>query len=425
MQVRLLTSAFVLINTMKNFEVQNLKEIIAGYFPGEFTILEEKSRMLTAPGDHYGSIMLAVDVKIEAGNKQQTFNLVAKLIPASEMLREAFDIYVTFKKEVNAYIKAIPALIKLQREYNVPEEKILDIFPKCYGARLSLDKNKDKVDEDAALIFENLKVQGYGSGDRFKGFDLAHAKLCVQDLAKLHALPIALRKLKPAVFESEIRPCLAPNFGLDRLPDDVRDAFVDSIICVGKTIPEVVPYISRMEQLVNDGFEAFKKPRPPPKDSYGTIVHADYWVNNTMILWDENGNPIKNKIVDLQIMQYDTGIKDLIFFLFTSVTNSVLKNNYNELVQLYHNTFVDYLKDFNIDLAPYSWENFVKEMEETGPKEFMHIAFMLKPIFTEKGKINSLDEFQPSDWSRRDLIGPAHANKLKEFILAFAQRKWL
>jgi len=405
-------------------EVRDLQGLLSEAFGEEIEVIEQKSRFLTPPGEHYGSLMLALDVTVNKAGKEEVLNLVAKLLPASEMLRLAFDCGVTFKKEIDAYTKTIPALIKFQREHNVPENKILDIFPKCYGARMSI--KEEAVDDDAVLIFENLKVQGYETGDRFVGFDLEHAEMIVKDLAKFHAVPIAMRVLNPNDFKEYVGPCIVPNNGIETLPDDVAGAFTDSIIEVGKTIPELEPYLEKVTKIVLESNDDMKNENIPEINTpFATAVHSDYWVNNTMVLRDENGKPLKNKIVDLQIMQYGSAMRDLIFFLFTSVINSVLEENYEKLIRLYHNTFIDYLKDFKIDLEPYSWENFLAEIEDVAPKEFHHVAFMLKPIFTEKGKINSLLEFQPSDWGRRDLIGPAHRQKLKDTILAFAKRDWI
>lgn len=194
---------------------------------------------------------------------------------------------------------------------------------------------------------------------------------------------------------------------------------------VGKQFQELKPYMQRVEQLVQQAWENLKKPAPAPKETFATFCHCDYWVNNTMVLWDENGNPIKNKMVDLQIIQYDSGVKDLIFLLFSSVSSEIRENYWDELLDIYYDTFIEYLKDFDLDLDPYSRKAFLQEVDDCGPKEFFHIAFMLKPIFTEKGKVKSLDEFTPSDWSRRDLIGPRHAQKMKEFLLGFVKRNWL
>lgn len=189
-------------------KVRNLKKLLksSSSLDDDFEIVSENYTMLTPPGEHYGSIMLAVDVTIRKDSgKQEDLNLVAKIVPANQMLRVAFNTGVTFKKEVLAYLDVVPALEQLQKEYNVPRSRFLDIFPKCYGARIALDQNGNTVDDDAAIVFDNLKIQGYVMEDRLKGFDLAHAKMIVQDLAKFHAVPIALRLLKPEVFEEKVR----------------------------------------------------------------------------------------------------------------------------------------------------------------------------------------------------------------------------
>lgn len=143
-------------------------------------VLDERTGFLTAPGEHYGSIMLAVDatVRLPGKKEEEVLRLVAKLLPANEMLRVAFNVSVTFKKEVFAYLESIPALVGFQRENGVPEGRVIDIFPRCYGARISLDPEKEEVDDDAALIFENLKVQGYATQDRWvAGFRVFYTKI--------------------------------------------------------------------------------------------------------------------------------------------------------------------------------------------------------------------------------------------------------
>ncbi|KAJ8939871.1 hypothetical protein NQ314_010959 [Rhamnusium bicolor] len=389
---------------------------------------DQETTLLTAPGEHYGSVMLALDVKIKnLKGKEDTLNLVAKLIPTNAMLRLAFDIYVTFKKEVIAYTLSIPALVELQKEYSVPEEKIIDdIFPKCYGARVSLDEKKDQVDEDGVLIFENLKLQGYKTEDRLVGFDLDGARIVVKDLAKFHAIPIALKLLKPNDFKEKILPSLVKNKGLEQLPEEVGRAFHDSIMEGAIEIEELRPYLGRIQKLVDYAAANPYVNRPPPNEPWGTMSHSDYWTSNTMLLRDADGKPIKNKMVDLQLMRYSSAPRDLIFFLFTSVINTVLEKHYDELIQLYYNSFVDNLKDFNLDLTPFSWDFFQKELEEVGPTEVYHVLVMLKPICTERGKVqNSLEDFQDSDWSRKDLLGSHHKNKLKDTVLAFVKRNWI
>lgn len=407
-------------------EVKNLKELIGPSIGEDFDIVTQKQEMLTAPGDHYGSIMQALDVTIRRSSrgKEELLKLVAKLIPVSDVLRAMFDIQVTFKKEVSAYLDAIPALIDFQREYNVTADRILDIFPKCYGARINLNNNNGEVDDDAAIILENLKWQGYETGDRFVGFDYAHAELIVRDLAKFHAIPIAMQKLRPDEFNRKVFPCCIRNDCFDKVPEEVGSSFHNSIMNGAKQVPELEPYLAKMEKLIEIGLEDMTKISEPNK-LFATVIHADYWLSNTMVLKDESGKPIKNKIVDLQIMQYSSCVRDLIFFLFTSVINADLDENYDKLVDIYCDTFVDYLRDYGINTDEYTRDSFRQEIEVIAPKEFYHVGFMLKPILTEKGKVKSFENFQSSDWCREDLLGDAHKRKLKQLVFSYEKRNWI
>lgn len=411
---------------MPEIQVRHLKELIRGSIGEDFEILTQDQRMLTAPGDHYGSIMLALDVTIKraSNNQPELLKLVAKLIPVSELLRAMFDVQVTFKKEISAYLDAIPALTDFQREYKVPEHRIIDIFPKCYGARINLNNNNGDVDEDAAIIFENLKCQGYETGDRFVGFDYAHAELIVQDLAKFHAVPIAMQMLKPEEFKRKVLPCSIKNDCFDKIPEEVGSAFHNSIMDGARQVPELEPYLSKIEKLIDIGVNDMVKGSEPNK-MFATVVHSDYWLSNTMVQRDKNGKPVKNKIVDLQIMQYSSCVRDLIFFLFTSVINDDLDKNYDKLIDIYCETFVDYLLDFGIDTRAYTKEAFRREIEDIAPKEFYHVGFMLKPMLTEKGKVESFENFKSSDWCREDLLGDKHKNKLKQLVFSYKKRNWI
>lgn len=408
---------------MKQVEVKNLKDLLAPYL-GPFDIVKQTSKMLTAPGEHYGSIMLALDLLIRKNNLEEELKLVAKFLPASEMLRAAFDTAVTFKKEIIAYTKVIPAFVQLQKEQGVSNDELLDIFPKCYGARLNLDKNQNAVDDDAVLVFENLKVQGYDTYNRYLGFELDASKIVMRDLAKFHAVGIAMKLLKPDVFQEVVGPCLVRNKGLDYIPAEVEDSFKYSVVTVASTIPEIAQYVERLElafETSKQSFRADKQPRP----QWGTLIHGDYWVNNTMIKKDSNNKPIKNKIVDLQILEYDSVVHDLIFFLFTSVANDILEQHYEDLLKTYHVSFVKTLKQLNVDTDLYTWEEFLKEIDIEAPKEFFHVSFMLKFIFAEKLQIKSLEDFQPSDWSRNDLLAGNHSKKLKATVLEYVKRNWI
>lgn len=218
-----------------------------------------------------------------------------------------------------------------------------------------------------------------------------------------------------------MRPSLVVGANLADLPP----SFVDSPLEHAETIEELAPYRERLKTALESAYLELRKPRVA-RQPFATIIHNDYWVNNTMVLRDDQGKPVNNKMVDLQLTLYDSGVFDLLFFLFSSVRNPVLDEHFHELLKLYHETFVACLGDYKVDLAPFSWEAFSKEVEEVGPKEVFHVIVMVKPIFTERGKItHSLEDFEEDDWNRTDLLGDAYRNKLKDTVIALGKRGWL
>lgn len=90
--------------------------------------------------------------------------------PTSEEFLEIFQIDVTFVKEAAVYSQIVPAMIKLQQEMGLPDEETIDVFCRCYNTRVSLDPDSDKVDADGVMLFENLKLAGFITEDRRKGF---------------------------------------------------------------------------------------------------------------------------------------------------------------------------------------------------------------------------------------------------------------
>lgn len=136
--------------------LKNLEELLAPKL-GNNKI--KKIDITKPPAKGIGSVMLKVKVILcsETG-EEQLLHLVAKKIPASETLREGFDIQKTFKKEVAFYEVILPILREFQKEAGVTD--VLNTFAEFYGARFSLEGKTEVVDDDAAMLLEDLDVRG-------------------------------------------------------------------------------------------------------------------------------------------------------------------------------------------------------------------------------------------------------------------------
>lgn len=139
-------------------EIANLEELVGPYIRKDKKIVETRISRLTAPGENYGSTILKVDLILrDYSGKTEPLSIVAKKIPEQEFFQNLFNVQVTFKLEAAFYEIIVPTLQQFQREQGI--KKVIDFFPKFYGSRNNLN-GSDKVDGNAVILFENLKVSG-------------------------------------------------------------------------------------------------------------------------------------------------------------------------------------------------------------------------------------------------------------------------
>lgn len=169
-------------------------------------------RYLTDPGENFGSLIMSVDVDVIINeNLPQPLHLVAKMPPTSPYLLDLFNSPATFFKEIYFYRKVAPRLLEIQTENGKAENELFSLVPCYYGGRLGL-KNSEVFDDQALILLENLNYAGYKTQDRIVGLDKEHMEFAIKELAKLHAIAIAIRMKKPRVFDEVIVPGLVDGF---------------------------------------------------------------------------------------------------------------------------------------------------------------------------------------------------------------------
>jgi len=299
---------------------------------------------------------------------------MAKSLPGSQFIKDAFNINVTFPKEVEFYQNILPEFIKLL------EENKIDIdykksFPKFVGAELI---EKDGVLEDATLIMENIKVDGYQLRPKTEGMDYVHSKMVIKELALFHALGIALKIKKPQVYETKIKKTARPlklGQSVEAAKKEIYD-FMDQTLDYLKGIKEVEHLVPRLKKVMYDNFlyadmlEGYK-----PREPFSTFVHNDMWLNNMMFKYN-NGEPSSLKLLDFQRTKLGSPISDLFLFLYVSTSLDVVRNNFDEMLKLYHDTFLGWLTQLNVPTKDFSWENFQEELKHGSEEVSMPVAMM-------------------------------------------------
>lgn len=213
--------------------------------------------------------------------------------------------------------------------------------------------------------------------DRQLGCDLENAKLILRDLAKFHAVPIALKLKKPTVFEENVKKYMANFYPA---PPQVDKSAPNAVIAVIlRENKSCIPLISKVEE----SYKRLTAQENDIREPFASISHQDLWVNNFMVR-NEGDKIVHNKFVDFQTCTYDSPARDLIFFLFSSVQLNTLKEHLDDLLQYYHQFFIETLKDLGCSVEEFSYEKFNNELKHYGIYEIHHILFMLLFILTAK-----------------------------------------
>ncbi|KAI4461813.1 hypothetical protein MML48_5g00000867 [Holotrichia oblita] len=404
-----------------SIEIKNIAELVIPVLKPTEAFVEYESNKLLSPGENYGSVMLEIKLKIRKENDDhEVLNCVAKICPTSPELREIFNTKVTFKKEIAVYTTIAPLLINFCKTKGA--DSLINFFTKLIGARLSLNPESSEVDEDAVLLLENLNMEGYNTGNRFVGFDEETTKYLLRDLAVMHSTAIAYRTAHPEEFNLKILPYLKRDLNskaVDKVIDDFAKRFVDA----AEQNPDCAPFLSKIKIALIEMKEVTRNP-PKGKDIFMTLTHNDFWVNNTMLKYNE-GKPIGNKIIDFQMIEYSSLANDVIFFLYSSVELSVLETKIDELIQYYYDMFIMTLVKLGYNISAYSFESMMEDFAYIANKcQFTHILYLLSPIMKLKTVQNS--QLKTDDTANSDRI--LHENyygKLQFVLSDFDKRGWI
>lgn len=144
---------------VKADKIAKLEELVCQYIGKDKKIVDETTTRLTPPGENFGSTILKVDLILENENgEKESVSIVAKLIPEDELFQQIFNIHVAFNMETAFYEEIVPTMQEFQRQRGVKE--VIDFVPKFYGSRKNINGTDDKIDANAVILLENLKMSG-------------------------------------------------------------------------------------------------------------------------------------------------------------------------------------------------------------------------------------------------------------------------
>ncbi|CAG9864979.1 unnamed protein product [Phyllotreta striolata] len=372
---------------MNTPNIEQLDRLISKHIGDGKTIVDQKISRLTSPGENFGSEMLKVDLVVESKETRRPENvhIVAKLIPRNDFFKDIFNVQVSFRNESAFYSTVVPALQRFQTQQGLEIDQAVDFFPKFFGSRCNLaDDERGLVDDDAVLLLENLKIQGYENVKRLEGFDFPTALLILDCLARFHAVPLALKLKEPETFETKVKPFLACFHPMKPKPS-IDDA-VKAIVKLLESSENCKKWSAKVQQSMGT-FGKFMDIKEP----MATVTHTDLWVNNILVKF-VGGAPESCRFVDFQGYNYGSPAVDVLFFLFTSIEFGLLREKLDGFLEYYVNQFNEALKQLNCDYR-LTLDRLIEEIKYASQWELAHVLFMtLMVVHAKEGGNFDSDE---------------------------------
>lgn len=196
-------------------------------------------------------------------------------------------------------------------------------------------------------------MPGYRSADRQVEMDVAHCKMALKGLGKLHGLSHAMRALEPEAFErltshmvdiyyaEPAREWYHEMAGLQIsvARDAVHKEYPGSAIETKmhrftQNVPDYYSEMIRLTHTVNE---------------FAVIGHGDCWLPNFMFNYDDQGVPQGMKIIDFQLVRLGSCALDISFFLYSCTTEQLRKSHYTDMLGWYYDGVKGMLKEFHLE----------------------------------------------------------------------------
>lgn len=295
-----------------------------------FVTYKITSKNLSTKGGSYMGILYEVDIKGKTKDEDKETNIFVKNIVTNENMK-IYSVTDVFAKEAFVYTELSKIFTEIQEEANIPNEERF-LMAKCY-----------EECNPKSIILENLGRRGFKVYDRMETIPLDYAKMCVQQLGKLHGLSMVLREKRPDYFNKHIVTMKQPfNFEEDWY-GYVENMYNYSINCLDPDVKE------RVGQKIKDKVNDYPK-YMNDTSGFCTFCHGDYKHNNIMV--KEDGGKLKEVVtIDFQISHYGCPILDFLYFIFNGTDQEFRKAHLSSLKDLYYGTMEKFLENFGMDIS--------------------------------------------------------------------------
>lgn len=228
-------------------------------------------------------------------------------------------------------------------------------------------------------------------------------------MGRFHAIGVALKINQPEIFNTKLKTAAHPSLQNSTNPErsSINSQFRNQIKSIILTIPDCISYANKLYDMLE---KIDNKPLPSIKEPFATLLHNDLWMNNILFQY-HLGKPVAVKFVDFQTTIYNSPMREIVYFIFTS-TEEQVQQQFDHLIQIYYKSFTGYLEKLGCEISDFSFEKFQEEIKLYRDTKIKHTILLFKSICGGDFKSDNFD---------LELF----KQKLRNLICKFAGRGWI
>ncbi|CRK94161.1 CLUMA_CG007678, isoform B [Clunio marinus] len=288
--------------------------------------------------------------KCRIDDSKSSLSIVCKFLPDDDHHNKKYNSYKLFQREVYVYERILPSMEKLQLLYGLKykDNQGFWAYPKCYQAKYDHENPANSF-----ILMENLSEENFIMKDKSIPSDFNHTHALLVQLGKLHALSFALRKENPEIFEEYKK--LGDLMCLLMTTPFMRHLSPRDVQLASELFNNPDEYEIRDKVLAykDDLWERTQKTLEGSLvEPFGVICHGDCWINNVLYNYhDEEMKNIKSlRLIDWQQTRYGSGASELMYYLFTCNDKKLRDEHMEDLLESYHMSMRNMLKNFNLNI---------------------------------------------------------------------------
>jgi len=327
--------------------------------------------------------------------KSRTFHFVVKSPPKATFIRMNHKLIKPFLNEVTWYLELLKQIEYVEKDITDSDFKISQLVPVCYHAYSNYYWGEAsqpcqgcpwfcylpfRSAEEGVLVMENVTKKGFRMFDKMEVLPLDHFLLAMTNLAHFHGRWLAFRWLSgagklpdgawsPQLLKQSLNTQKrVPKFVYKQLMNGTEKTVQKILELEGKT-----EYAERVRKF-------FRVTAPAQLNMFmGTVTspidtccHGDFWSNNIMFKYNEEGKVSETVLVDFQLINYGHPAYDVLYLLFLSSDPELRETGMEKCLQHYWKTFSTYLDKYGPAGLNYGWTEFMADIET-----YKTVAFVL------------------------------------------------